>query len=117
MKKSLSGLLGIFLVFSLVLLAYAGNGQDLIDAAYEGNTETVKILLANGADVNAKDDEGRTALMTVAGEGHTGVAKTLLDHGADINTKDKDGKTALFLAEKSGHSQVVRILKEAGAKE
>ena len=42
---------------------HEGGHTDLMRASLEGNTETVARLLKSGADVNAKDDEGRTALM------------------------------------------------------
>jgi len=43
----------------------------LIHAAYAGDTDTVAVLLEKGADVNAKDDMGRTALIEAARQGRT----------------------------------------------
>ncbi|RMD73742.1 MAG: ankyrin repeat domain-containing protein, partial [Lentisphaerae bacterium] len=64
------GLLCIFLVFSSVVRVYAGNGQDLIDAARNGDIAKLKLLLLHGADVDAKNVYGWTALMTASGSGY-----------------------------------------------
>jgi ankyrin repeat protein len=51
-------------------------------AAGEGHTEIVKALLAKGANPNAKDMDGGTALMRATKRGHTKVANLLKKHGA-----------------------------------
>ena len=58
----------------------------------EGYSETWEQLLAIGADVNAKDRNGKTALMLIY---DSEIAKMLIEHGADINAKDNQGKTVL----------------------
>lgn len=52
-----------------------------------GNTDMVKLLIAKGLDVNAKDKYGRTALMCAARGGHAEIMRLLLDSGADVNAK------------------------------
>jgi ankyrin repeat protein len=89
----------------------------LNEAAWKGDTEKVQALLAQGADVNAKDKGGFTALMDAAWEGHTDTVQALLAQKADVNAKNKNGDTALMLANEKGHKDIVRILKQAGAKE
>lgn len=64
---------------------HKGGHTDLMRAALGGQTETVKRLLEGGAEVNERDDEGRTALMFAVTNLHTDSAKALLDHGADVN--------------------------------
>lgn len=54
----------------------------LIFAAWKGHTEIVVILLAKGADVNAKDKYGGTALMVAAAEGYTEIIRLLKQAGA-----------------------------------
>jgi ankyrin repeat protein len=61
-------------------------------------TECIKALLAAGADVNAKDNEGKTALREAAWKGGADSLKALIAAGADVNAKDKEGYTALDAA-------------------
>ena len=84
------------------------------------NPEGAKLLLRNGADVNAKQRDGMTALMWACMEKRLDIVKLLLRNGADLNTaKDRDGKTALMWAKQSwkGGVEVERLLKAYGAKE
>ena len=65
------------------LLANAGDiNQDLIEAAKKGDTAAVKASLANGADVNAKDKKGRTALSLAVSKDLTGAVELLKKAGA-----------------------------------
>ena len=116
----------------------------LLDAAKEGNIEAVKQHLANGADVNAKDD-GWTPLHNAAGystkemvellisnganvnakndDGWTPlhdaatkeVAELLIAKGADVEAKDKDNWTPLHKAAFGGHKEIVELLISEGA--
>ena len=56
------------------------------------------MLLDYGADINAKDKNGATALMAASEARNAELVKLLLDHGADVNIQDKQGKTAHALA-------------------
>jgi ankyrin repeat protein len=89
--------------------------EALLFSSRNGHTEIVKILLANGANANAKDSDGFTPLMLAALKGYTDLARTLLGNGADVNAKDKDGGTALLRAAASGHTEIVKILLANGA--
>lgn len=84
-------------------------------AADRGNTEVVRILLAHGADVNARGPEGDTALKQAAFWGRTECARLLIAHGADVNDVDPAGTAALIMAVSNGHSETVRLLLEGGA--
>jgi len=59
---------------------------------------SVRLLLESGADIEAKDKGGRTALMAAAGWGRGWIIKILLDQGAHIEAKDNQGFTALLIA-------------------
>jgi len=69
----------------------------------------------NGADVNAKDNDGQTALYWASCSGRAEVVTLLLDAKADVNTKDNNGQTALYWASYYGHAEVVKLLKQHGA--
>jgi len=72
-------------------------------------------LLRSGADVDAKDRYGQTALMLAAHRGHLIAVEALLRHGANLNVTAKFGLSALMLAIVAGHEAVARALVHAGA--
>ncbi len=84
----------------------------LMAAAFTGNDEVVKILIAHKANVNIGSRYGTTALMEARS---LSVAKLLLSAGAAVNDEDIKGKTALHWAAWRGDSEVVKALIEAGA--
>jgi ankyrin repeat protein len=63
-----------------------------------------------GAEVNARDSEGETALMAASAGGHRDIVQKLLSKGAQVNAKSKPGVTALMYASLSGHREVVQLL-------
>ncbi|KAM3510890.1 hypothetical protein MY11210_005493 [Beauveria gryllotalpidicola] len=75
----------------------------------------VKMLLEKGANIDAKDNDGRTALSYVAEKGHEAIVKLLLEKGANIDAKDNDGRTALSYVAEKGHEAIVKLLLEKGA--
>lgn len=86
----------------------------LINFAMRGNAEQVKSLVAQGADINATDSTGWTALMFAARDGHFEVVKLLLAKGANVNaTTHKGNINALYLAQTK---EIAQILQEHGAK-
>lgn len=98
------------LVLGTPLAARADVNYDLIQAGFSGNPGQISVLVSRGADVNARDDYGYTALMWAAQEGHVLTSETLIEHGADVNARDKAGRTALLIATVKGHTEVVRSL-------
>ena len=84
-------------------------------AARAGNVEAMERLLEQGADIDALDEHGQTALMLAAMRGHTAVARFLVARGAKLDHTAKFHLTALMLAVIAGHADIVRALVEAGA--
>jgi ankyrin repeat protein len=66
-------------------------------AASEGFLDVVKLLLAKGAMLHARDVDARTALMCAANKGHPDVVEFLLRPSQDLELQDRDGSTALHL--------------------
>lgn len=89
--------------------------NNLLVAINYGNVEMVKKALYEGADINARNSERDTALVTAAFRGHTEVVNLLLEQGADIETKVQKGATALTVATLKGYFDIVRLLVEHGA--
>jgi ankyrin repeat protein len=85
------------------------------DAIRRGDTDAVRDLLAQGADVDGCDRYGQTGLMLAAHAGHRDVVELLVAHGANLNVTAKFGLSALMLAVVSGHAEVARLLAGAGA--
>ena len=91
-----------------------GGWTALLGAIHEGNSETIRILVDNGADVNIKGPYGGTALVMAArGKGDSELVKLLVEKGADVNAKGRAGRTALMVTRKS---ETAKILLANGAK-
>ncbi|MDP7049014.1 MAG: ankyrin repeat domain-containing protein [Verrucomicrobiota bacterium] len=81
-------------------------------AASGGHKEFVELLIANGADVAAKNEYGSTPLHSAATKE---IAELLIANGADINAKINDGSSPLLAAAIKGHKEVARLLIANGA--
>jgi len=75
-----------------------------------GQTDQLAAILDRGADVNAFNSAGLTALMVAAYHGQTEMVKALIEHGADVNAAGSDGLTAAMIADEADHGKIVRIL-------
>ncbi|KAK3670021.1 hypothetical protein LTR78_010120 [Recurvomyces mirabilis] len=79
-------------------------------AARNGLQDVAMALLQDQADVNATDENGRTALHGAAGLGHVAVVRLLLDSHADAGAKDVNGCTAREFATRRHHSDIESLL-------
>ena len=80
-------------------------------ASVNGHIDVVESLLAKGADINAKDRHGETALMLASYKGHRDVADLLEAHGAQVEEKDERIKSSETREEShpSGRKVSVRL--------
>jgi ankyrin repeat protein len=79
-------------------------------AVTQGDLDTVKSLIADGADVNAKYGRRGTALYLAIESGHTDVARLLIDKGADVNARGGRWFTPLHLAVRFGQTDIAELL-------
>lgn len=94
------------------LLYQLNGGTPLLWATMEGHEQIVRLLVARGVDVNAKDSDGRTPLSWAAFNGCGQAVELLLAKGGDANAEDCTGRTPLSWAASKGHKQVVRLLSQ-----
>ena len=86
----------------------------LMDAAFRGDTATVRGMLEAGADVNVKNEAGATPLMRAVY--HVDTAALLLDRGANVSAKSDDGRTSLLIAAGlPDGAAIVKLLLDRGA--
>jgi hypothetical protein len=77
--------------------------------------EMIEFLLKNGAQINAKDTNGRSCLHIAAHIGYLNAVSLLINYNADIELVDNGGRTPLLTASWNDNSEVVKRLLEAGA--
>jgi ankyrin repeat protein len=111
--------LAILLLFPFLALVTTDQELDdrLITACRSGATvEGIASLLDRGANINATNEYGQTAVFAAADDGNAKVIRLLISKGADVNVKDKSGTSPLREAAASRSTESVRILLDAGAK-
>ncbi|KAJ7726456.1 ankyrin repeat-containing domain protein [Mycena maculata] len=75
-------------------------------------TKTIQVLLENGADANAGDDEHGTALQIASRWGHADIVRVLLEKGANVDLNFGKRGTTFQIASRWGHEDIVEILRE-----
>jgi ankyrin repeat protein len=98
----------------------------LIEAAYLGRLDSARLLLQRGADINARDDRGKSALWYAATPesyspaGGPQLLEFLAKNGADLEAADNTGTTPLAWAKKSSgrnetYREIAKVLVRLGA--
>jgi uncharacterized protein len=106
-------------VISLLLLGASAFAQEeaIHKAAYRGELQKVRDLLQEGANPDARDSFGGTALHAAMFQKNMEVVKVLLDHGCDINAQGTgNGYTPLHDAVWSDNGEAVNLLLDRGAR-
>ena len=88
---------------------------ELLQSVRNGDIATVLHLLQQGADIEARDQGGSTALALAADYGHRDVVRLLLDRGADPVAGRLSGESALTEAASLGYATKVALVLERGA--
>ncbi|CAG9763883.1 unnamed protein product [Ceutorhynchus assimilis] len=82
---------------------------------YHNDAHLIEILLKFGAEMERKDNHGRTALHCASKNGHSEIVNSLLKNDANINAQDNNGDTPLHWATSSNKPEVVLIFLQHGA--
>lgn len=82
---------------------------------YDQDVAKVRNLIAAGADVNATNNYGASAMQLAAEVAHTEILSLLLDAGANADSPNPEGQTALMLVARTGNIDAARLLIKHGA--
>lgn len=87
----------------------------LIKAARDGDKDHIITLLKVGANINAQDEDGNTAVMAATQQNQVEIVKMLIAHGADINIRNNRLDNVLLYAGAEGLLEMVQLAIQAGA--
>mmetsp|Transcript_21647 Transcript_21647/g.52111 ORF Transcript_21647/g.52111 Transcript_21647/m.52111 type:complete len:205 (-) Transcript_21647:266-880(-) len=89
---------------------------DIHSAAKAGAVEELRAMIAAGADCNASDYCGHTALFLAAQSGHPAAVRTLVEAGAHVDFPNRHGLSPLHAACSEGHALCAQALLDGGAR-
>jgi hypothetical protein len=90
--------------------------EKLLREAKSGEPKQIVATVKAGADINAADSHGHTALWYALSGRNLGTFKWLLGRGADVDLSDEDGNTVLAHATRAKAEPFIKLLVAAGAK-
>ena len=90
-------------------------GTALIVASREGAIDIVQDLLANGVNINLKNNDGNNALWFACFGNNLDLMRLLINAGIDLDNQNDNGVTVLMYAASSGKTDAVKLLLEKGA--
>jgi ankyrin repeat protein len=109
--KMVLGFTGVLLMTASLFAAKA----DIADAAAKGDKAAVRALLQKGANVNAAQSDGATAVHWAVYRGDVEMLRMLTAAGADVKTANRNGSTPMWLAATTGDPSIIRALLDGGA--
>ena len=111
------------LVLAFLFLVFLNGGpamsadleQQLFTAAGKNDTATIATLLDRKVSIEARDAQGRTALLIATHANNVDAARTLIEAGADVNAKDAIQDSAYLYAGARGHLEILKLTLAHGA--
>jgi len=101
---------------SLIIFVQSSFGQEIFEAAQQGNLEKIKTVLAKNPElINARDKTGETPLHISLLQNQKETAAYLISEKANINIKNNNEQTPLFYAASKGHKEIAEMLLKRGA--
>jgi ankyrin repeat protein len=102
---------------SVTAVGQSTSGEDLLNAIANKDVDTAQIqaLLSRGADLDARDETGRTALLIATHGNRIEIARTLIEAGADVNAKDRINDSPYLYAGARGHLEILKMTLAHGA--
>ncbi|XP_037037865.1 putative ankyrin repeat protein RF_0381 [Bradysia coprophila] len=108
-------LISLIVCLALAINVHGDTDLEFSRAALDETPDRVKDLLEKGANINARDEDGDTALMNASNNGRYETVKFLIENGADVNATDTNGKTPLMFASAFDNSRIIKLLVDNGA--
>lgn len=93
----------------------AMQSQRLFEAVRSESVATIEEIIRGGFDIEARDDQGRTALLLATQLNNVKAARVLIDSGADVNAKDNIDDSPFLYAGAEGRLEILRMTLEHGA--
>jgi ankyrin repeat protein len=96
---------------SMMAVGQSTSGKDLLNAVIDKDVDAAQIqaLLSRGADIDARDEAGRTALLIATHGNRIEVARVLIEAGADVNAKDRINDSPYLYAGARGHLEILTM--------
>lgn len=108
-----------FVVLTSASFPLVASGQPMQNqfhaAAATGDVAALRDLLSSGQSIDARDGDGRTALLLATHTNQIAVAKALIEAGADVNAKDAIQDSPYLYAGAHGHLEILRMTLAHGA--
>ncbi len=108
------------LILALATLPVFGQEPPVTDtrlhaAALDGNLPEIRRLLADGRPIDARDKNGRTALLVATHANQIAAAGALIEAGADVNARDLIQDSPYLYAGAAGHLEILKLTLAHGA--
>lgn len=106
----LKPLLVLFMIFSSINLFANNIDGAFLQHAVTGDIENAEILLKKGANINAQNSNGATALMIAVYNNDINMVKMLMQYGPNVNIQDKSKNSPFLYAGANGYLDIIKLI-------